>query len=87
MIHVSTAPAGQLSLADDHPQLAALDIRIHHLLGVDTESLSFAQLEAVEEAHRSALLRIEQARLSLVRVQERARVREEDRLIRELSQL
>jgi LytS/YehU family sensor histidine kinase len=55
---------------------AALEVQLPHLLGVGTSALSYSQLEACEEVHRELLSRLADARIELVRVQERTRAAE-----------
>ena len=59
-----------------HPTAVALDVAPRHLLGVGLDELSYSQLEAAEEVHRELLSRLADARVELVRQQERTRAEE-----------
>ena len=59
-----------------HPTAAALEVELPHLLGVGVSQLSYSQLEAAEEVHRELLSRLADARIELVRLQERTRAAE-----------
>jgi hypothetical protein len=59
-----------------HPTAGALEVEPAHLLGIGVSQLSYSQLEAAEEVHRELLSRLADARIELVRVQERTRAAE-----------
>lgn len=59
-----------------HPTAAALEVELQHLLGIGVTQLSYSQLEAAEEVHRELLSRLADARIELVREQERMRAAE-----------
>lgn len=63
-------------MAAVHPTAAALEVELPHLLGVGVSQLSYSQLEAAEEVHRELISRLADARIELVRVQERTRAAE-----------
>ena len=75
-------------LARVHPTAVALELEPRHVLGLGTSTLSYSQLEAAEEVHRELLSRLADARIELVREQERTRAEELaeiDRLRRALA--
>ena len=63
-------------LARVHPTAVALELEPRHVLGLGTSTLSYSQLEAAEEVHRELLSRLADARIELVREQERTRAEE-----------
>ncbi|EKX52263.1 hypothetical protein GUITHDRAFT_102165 [Guillardia theta CCMP2712] len=65
------------ALLSVYPLANDLALRPHHVLGMELSELSASQLEALEEVHRNLMARIEEARLELVRAQERERVQQE----------
>ena len=67
------------------PKLSDLDVELRHLLGEELEALSMAQLEEMSEVTRSLVGRLEEARLTLVRRQEREVV--EERMIQTFERI
>ena len=60
-------------LESTHVTAAALEVTLAHVCGVGIDTLSYSQLEVVEEIHRDALARCAEARIELVRTQERVK--------------
>lgn len=60
-----------------HVSAEALELKVEHLLGLDLSDLSMEQLNALADIHRNALACIEEAKLDVVRRQERAFFEEE----------
>ncbi|KAL1503645.1 hypothetical protein AB1Y20_012119 [Prymnesium parvum] len=58
----------------EHPKLEQLDVRLAHLLGQDTASLSMAQITQLQEVHRLLAIQLEESRVQLARRQEREAV-------------
>ena len=63
-------------LAEKHPTAVALELEAKHVLGIGIDDLSYSQLEACEEVHRELLSSLADARINLVREQERTRAAE-----------
>ena len=70
-----------------HLEALASGINCGHVLGLDLDNLSFGQLDSLEEVHRELIARLNDARISLARRTERARVEEEIRIRREMEEL
>ena len=60
-----------------HVSAEALELKVEHLLGLHLSDLSMEQLNAIADIHRNALACIEEAKLDVVRRQERAFFEEE----------
>ena len=65
------------------PKLATLDVQIGHLLGEKLDELSMAQITELLDVQRALVVRLEEARLSLVQRQERELV--EERMLQEFE--
>lgn len=63
-------------LAEKHPTAVSLGLEAKHVLGIGIDDLSYSQLEACEEVHRELLSSLADARINLVREQERTRAAE-----------
>lgn len=79
-------PPGIVNREDEHLQervnslhvsAEALELKVEHLLGLSFSDLSMEQLNALADIHRNALACIEEAKLDVVRRQERAFFEEE----------
>ena len=69
--------------AQRQPTLIALDVHLHHMLGERLEELSMAQLSELMDVQRGLVLKLEEARVSLVQRVEREVV--EERMIQEFE--
>ena len=73
------------SFAERQPSLMALDVHVRHLLGEDLDELSMAQVTELLEVQRGLVAKLEEARLSLARRQERELT--EERMIQRFEDL
>lgn len=60
-----------------HPMAEDLDLRLGYYIGLDLQKLSMEQLTALEQIHYKAVQSISEAKIELIRNQERLRLEEE----------
>jgi hypothetical protein len=60
-----------------HPLSEELDLRLSYYVGKDLQKLSMEQLAALEQIHYKAVQEISEAKIELMRKQERERLEEE----------